>query len=185
MKKALKIIGFGILFLFLSRGFLYRQSINYTPIKERKSIPLTNQKIISAIQVEIKDKQLNLSTIAHIATKVTNKHLQFTFQKVSDNPNQIAVIGKANCVGYSAMFSSIANYLISVAKLEKQLAVKHLVGELDFLGINLHQFFTGSFYQDHDYNIIEDKRTSTVILVDPSIDDYLWIGTKLNKTTTE
>lgn len=178
MKKALKIIGFGILFLFLFRGFLYRQTINYTPIKERKSIPLTNQKIISAIQVEIKNKQLDISTIAHIARKITHSHLQFTFQKVSNNPNKIAIIGKANCVGYSAMFSSIANYLIRASKLEKQLEVKHLVGKLDFSGINLHQFFTDSFYQDHDYNVIKDKITGTTILIDPSLDDYLWIGTK-------
>ena len=178
MKKVLKKIGIALLLILLFRGFLYRQTIHYTPIKERKSIPLTNQKIITSIQIEVKNKPLDLPTIARIATKITTSHLQFTFQKVSNNPNKIAVTGKANCVGYSAMFSSIANYLIRASKLEKQLEVKHLVGKLDFLSINLHQFFTDSFYQDHDYNVIEDKITGSTILIDPSIEDYLWIGTK-------
>ncbi len=176
MKKALKIIGIGLLLIFLFRGFLYRQTIHYTPIKERKSIPLTNQKIITAIQTEAKNKQLDLSTIAHIARKITNSHLQFTFQKVSNNPNKVAVTGKANCIGYAALFNAIANHLLQKEGIQNRYQAKHLVGKFDFFGVDLHQFFTDSFYQNHDYNRIEDKSTRHIILFDPSLDDYLNIG---------
>ncbi len=176
MKKALKIIGISLLLILFFRGFLYRQTISYTPIKERKSIPLTNQKIITAIQTEAKNKQLDLSTIAHIARKITNSHLQFTFQKVSNNPNKVAVTGKANCIGYATLFNAIVNHLLQKEGLQNRYQTKHLVGKLDFLGVDLHQFFTDAFYQDHDYNLIEDKSTHRILLIDPSLDDYLKIS---------
>jgi len=175
MKKVLKIIGISLLLIFLFKGFFYRQTIHYTPIKERKSIPLTNQKIITLLKSEVKNKQLNLQEIANIATKITTNQLTFTFQKAAINPNKIAATGKATCVGYAAFFSAVANHLIKEAKLQDHYQVRHLVGHLDFLGVDLHQFFTHSFYQNHDYNQIKNIKTRATIYIDPSISDYLWI----------
>jgi len=179
MKKALKIILISLLLLFLLRGFLYRQTINYTPIKEIKSIPLINKKVIAAIETEIGSEQLDLQKIANISTKITNQSLKFTFQKAFNNPNKIVITGKANCVGYAALYNAIANYLIHKSKNQDRFQSKHLVGKLDFLGIDLHALFTSPFYKNHDYNLIEDKETGETLLIDPSIDDYLYLGTKI------
>lgn len=178
MKKSLKIILVCLLFLLFAKNWLYRTTINYTPIKERQSIQLTDQKLIDFLQDELNNKEITSDSIIQIASETTNQILQFTFQKASANPNQLIQTGKANCIGYSAMLNSIVNFLITETNLEKELEAKHLVGKIDFLGINLHQFFTDSFYKDHDYNRIENKVTGTITIIDPSINDYLRVGIK-------
>ncbi len=178
MKKALKITAIGLLLLFLFRSVLYRYTINYTPIKEIKAIPLIDKKVIAAIEVEIGNEQLDLQKITNISTKITNQYLKFTFQRASNNPNKIVLTGKANCVGYAALYSAVANYLINKAESQNRFQSKHLVGKLDFLGIDLNALFTSPFYKNHDYNLIEDKKTGVVLLIDPSLDDYLYLGAK-------
>jgi len=178
MKKALKIIGISLFLLFLFRGFGYRKIIHYSPIEERKITLLTNKKIITLLKSEVKNKELNLQEIACITTKITSNHLTFTFQKATTNPNKITEKGKANCIGYAAFFSAIANHLIKEAKLQDRYQVKHLVGKINFLGVDLHQLFTNAFYKNHDYNVIEDKVTKKALLVDPSLDDYFYLGSK-------
>ena len=105
--------------------------------------------------------------------------LKFTFQRASNNPNKIVLTGKGNCIGYAALFSAVANYLINKAEGQDRFQSKHLVGKLDFLGIDLNALFTSPFYKNHDYNLIEDKKTGVVLLIDPSIDDYLYLGTQI------
>ena len=179
MKKALKITAIILVILFLFRGVLYRYTITYTPIKERKSIPLIDKKVIAAIEKEIGSEQLDLQKIVNISTKITNQYLKFTFQRASNNPNKIVLTGKGNCIGYAALFSAVANYLINKAEGQDRFQSKHLVGKLDFLGIDLNALFTSPFYKNHDYNLIEDKKTGVVLLIDPSLDDYLYLGAKI------
>jgi len=176
MKKVLKIIGISLALLFLFRGFIYRQAIYYTPIKTKQTIPLSNKKVIAKIEVAIKDRQLDLVKIAKIASSLTNNHLQFTFQKTSNNPNKMAITQKANCAAYAAFFNAITHHIIHRKRLKDRYQAKHLVGKINFFNVNLHQFFTDTFYQNHDYNVIEDKLTGKVLLIDPSIDDYLYLG---------
>lgn len=178
MKKILKIALACCLLLLLAKNWLYRTTIHYTPIKERKSIQLTDQKLIASLKTKLNNTTITADRIIRIASETTNQTLQFTFQKASTDPNELAKIGKANCIGYSTMFNAIINFLIAETNLEKELTAKHLVGEMDFLGVDLHQFFTATFYKDHDYNTIENKLTGKTIIIDPSINDYLRIGTK-------
>ena len=110
-----------------------------------------------------------------IADKLTKEELKFTKNRVSNNPNKLIDTNQANCVGYSAMFNSIANYLINKNKYENEIEVEHKIGQLELFGINLHQFFESPFFRDHDYNEITDKNTGKKILVDPVVSDYLRI----------
>ena len=153
MKNVLKIIGIAILLLLVFRGFIYRHTISYTPIKTKTTIPLTNKKILTKISAAIDNQQLDVTQIVRIASSITNNQLQFTFQKISNNPNKIMVTQKANCVGYAAFFNAIVHYIIDKKGLQNHYQARHLVGKLDFLGVDLHQFFTDSFYQNHDYNL--------------------------------
>ena len=50
-------------------------------------------------------------------------------------------IGKANCIGYSALFNAVAHYIIKETKAEDRYQAKHLVGRIHFLGVDLHLLF--------------------------------------------
>lgn len=173
MKKILKIIGLSILLLILFRGFFYKFLINYSDIGTRTEIKITNEDLINRIEIESINKGIELEEILEIADKITNESLSFTTRKTSNDPNELIITKKANCIGYSAMFNSITNYLIRKNKLEYKIEAKHKIGQLDFLGVNLHQFFDNSFFKDHDFNEITNKETGKVISLDPSVSDYL------------
>jgi len=53
---------------------------------------------------------------------------------------------------------------------------KHQIGQLEFLGINLHQYFDNPFFKDHNFNTITDNKTHKTLAIDPSVSDYLWIS---------
>ena len=175
MKKALKIVGALILMLALFRGTVFRFAIKYNEVGSRPGIEVTNSKLIEKIKINTKNREIDLSGILKIADKLTKEELKFTKNRVSNNPNKLIDTNQANCVGYSAMFNSIANYLINKNKYENEIEVEHKIGQLELFGINLHQFFESPFFRDHDYNEITDKNTGKKILVDPVVSDYLRI----------
>lgn len=176
MKKFFKTFGIIVLILILFRGFVFRLAINYTEIGSREEIEITNQKLIDTITSRAKGKRISVESIAEIADQITNSELRFAASRTSNNPNELIDSKKAHCIGYSAMYNSIVNYLIVNNGLEKEIEAKHLVGEIDIFGINLHQFFTSSFFRDHDFNVVINKRTGEQIFIDPSVSDYLRIN---------
>ncbi|WP_025741814.1 hypothetical protein [Aquimarina pacifica] len=111
-----------------------------------------------------------------MADEITKTELKFTTNRASNNPNILINTRKANCVGYSAMFNSIANFLIKNNDLENKIKAEHKIGKLDFLGINIHQFFKGTFFRDHDFNELTNKETGKKIVIDPTVSDYLRIN---------
>lgn len=175
MKRTFKIIGIVILVLVLYRGSIYRLLINYTEIGTRIEVKITNQKLVNKININLGTKKINLEEIINIANRITCEELKFNGNKVSNNPNELINTKQANCIGYSATFNTIANYLIKQYKLENILKAEHKIGQLDFLGINLHQFFENPFFKDHDFNIIKNLETGKEVSIDPSISDYLGI----------
>ena len=176
MKKTLKIIGISILILILFRGIIYRLAINYSEIGNRQEIKVTNKKLIDKIVKKSKDRKIDLREITEIADEITKSELEFTTNRASNNPNELIDENQANCIGYSAMFNSIANYLIRKNGLQNEIEAKHKIGELDLFGINLHQFFDSPFFRDHDFNEITNQKTGEKIFIDPSVSDYLRIN---------
>lgn len=163
-----------ILLLFLLRGWLFRSTVHYSKIGERKVIELKDQKLLDAINSVEKECILSVNQILDITDKITRDHLQFSLGKAASDPNLLANTGKANCVGYAALFCSIANYMFKAEDLG-HVNSKHLIGQLDFMGMDLHQFFDSPFFRDHDFveiDFLDDKRN---IYIDPSVSDYLWI----------
>jgi len=53
---------------------------------------------------------------------------------------------------------------------------KPQIGQLNFLGINVHKYFNSQFFKDHDFVLIENKTTDEVFAVDPTVRDYLKIN---------
>jgi len=175
MKKFLKIIGILILIIVLFREIIYRLAINYRTIGIRTEIEITNKELIKLIETKSKDREVDFKEILKIADEITIEELKFTIDRASNNPNELINTKKANCIGYSAMYNSITNYLIKQNRLQDKIEARHKIGQLDLFGINLHQFFENSFFKDHDFNEIENKETGQIILIDPSISDYLYI----------
>jgi len=175
MKKAFKIIGILILILILFRGIIFRLVIKYDEIGTRPKIEITNQNLIEKIESTSINRPIDVKNILEIADKITKKELKFTTNRASSNPNELINTNQANCVGYSAMFNSIANYLIRKHNLQNKIEAKHKIGQLRLLGINLHQFFDSSFFADHDFNEVIHKGTNEVISIDPTVSDYLKI----------
>ncbi len=75
------------------------------------------------------------------------------------------------------MFNAIAIHLIKQNKLEAKFEANHIVGRLEFLWLDLHQFFKSPFFKSHDFNIIKNLETGELISIDPTISDYLKIKT--------
>ncbi len=175
MKRTIKIIGISILILILFRGSAYRLLISYTEIGTRTEIKITNEELVNKIDTNLGGKNINLEEIINVATRITTEELKFNRNKVSNNPNELINTKQANCIGYSATFNTIANYIIKQYKLENRLKAEHKIGQLDFLGINLHQFFDNPFFKDHDFNTIKNLETMKEVSIDPSLSDYLGI----------
>jgi len=183
MKKFLQIIVFSILVLILFRGTIYRFFIEYTEIGKREKLEITDEKLIQKIKNKSANRQLNLKSIVNIASEITREELSFTTNRISNNPNVLINLKQANCVGYSAMFNSIANYLISKNELQDEIEAEHKIAQLSILGINLHQFFDSPFFADHDFNEVKNIKTNELISIDPSVNDYLRIN-RINKRIT-
>ena len=170
-----KIILILLLITILFRGWIFRQLITYTSIGTRTSIEITNPKLLERIQKESSNKTNSIEKIIQLSRSITTKELSFSSCQVSNNPNELIHTKKANCVGYAAMFNSIASHLIKVNKLEQKYASKHRIGRLALFGFNLNQLFDSPFFRDHDFNEIIKLPNSSIILIDPSLSDYLRI----------
>ena len=176
MKKGLKIIGISILLILLLRGWLYRGTVVYHSIGNRDYITIDNQELLKKINEEAKNFQhIELQQIIHIANSICLEQLSFSSQTTSQNPNKTYTSGQANCIGYSALFNSIANHLILQFQLKHKYHAQHHIGELHFLGIDIHQFFDHPFFHDHDFNTITDLKEKKIIATDPSLNDYFGI----------
>lgn len=176
MKKTLKIIGISILILVLFKGIIFRLIVKYNEIGSRKEIEIKNNSLLKKIEAESSNKTIDLSTIIDIAREITTEELSFTTYQASNNPNKLVNTNRANCVGYSAMFNSITNYLIRKNNLHAEIEAEHKIGQLELFGINLHNYFNSPFFKDHDFNEITSKKTGEKICIDPSVSDYLWIS---------
>lgn len=171
-KKTLLILGLLIFITILFRGWIFRFTINYSIVGNRNCIELKDKDLIRELSVFQKN---TIEEIIDIAKNQTNRRLKFSKKTSSNNPNNLIKNGKANCVGYASLFCSIGNHLIKTKNLDNKFRFNHLIGELDFLGINLHQFTTNSFFKDHDFNEIENLKTGEKTYIDLSISDYLKI----------
>ncbi len=176
MKNLLKITGILLLVCVLFRGVIYRNLISYSNIGTRENVQITNKKLLVELSIYSSNEAIDIEEIIRIARAITTEELSFSKNQISRNPNALFNIKKANCIGYAALFNSIANHLIQIHHLEKKYEVKHRVGHLAILGYDLHQFFDDRFFGDHDFNEIIKLPDTSFRSIDPSLNDYSGIG---------
>lgn len=165
-----------ILLLIIFKGPLFRLVFTYQPVSEVPILPFTDQTFQLKINQEIASSELDLEEIHSMALELTAETLSFTFENVSSNPNDVCKSSKANCVGYSALYTSIVNVILAEQNLEHKFQVQHLRGHVHFLGINIHQFTDSPFFQNHDYCLIRDLETDQFLYSDSSLFDCFGIN---------
>jgi len=181
MKKTFKILGLSICLALLSKGWICRRTVTYRETGQRQIMVLQDSEAIADILKRRNHRTLSAEQIVEISRSVTNTCLRFTTGKASSNPNTAVRVGEANCVGYSALFSSIVHHLAREQHENHRFRARHLVGKLYFMGMDVHQFSSDPFFRDHDFVEIKDVATGEMIFVDPVVSDYLGINTITKK----
>lgn len=176
LKKFLLYLGLILLLLLLFRGPFFRMTVNYTPVSDRGTFKITNPELLAEISKKHNNQELSFIAMIDLANEMTTQRLQFSDANISQNPNETFQSRRANCVGYAALFSSIFTQLAHLQNSDNRYATFHHIGRLDFLGVDLHQFFNSPFFRDHDFNAVHDIRTKEVVYIDSSLSDYFWIN---------
>ena len=160
----------------LFRGWFYRQLLTYKSLGVRTNYAVTNDKLLDFINASA-DKQTNpdIEQIIKLGLSITSEHLNFTADKNDTDPNKLITSKTAHCVGYATFFATTCNYLFDKYNLADTWTARPQVGQLNFLGKNIHQYFSTPFFKDHDFVTIENKTTGQTFAVDPTISDYLFI----------
>ena len=162
----------GILF----RGWIYRHSLSYKAVGMRTTYPARNKIFTQYIDSCIDHQnEPDIKHIIKLALSITSEKLNYTAHKNDNDPNKLITSQKAHCVGYAAFCTTTCNYLLAKYNLSNQWTAKPRIGQLYFLGTNIHPYFNSSFFKDHDFVTIENKKTGEIFAVDPTVKDYLSI----------
>lgn len=162
----------------LLRGGAFRQLVAYKATGNRTSYGVTDEKLIANLEEQLEgSKKIDAEQIAMLGLSVTSATLNFTISKNDNDPNKLIHSKTAHCVGYAAFYAASCNYLFQKAGLAGSWVARPRVGQLHVLGFNIHQLFSSPFLKDHDFVVIENKRSGAVFAVDPSLHDYFSINT--------
>jgi hypothetical protein len=157
MKKKLLKISILCLFIFLIKGIIYRQLVDYQEVNQRNLIPIDNKIIKNDLDIFLnKNPNATVEEIVEFSLNFSTKNIKYTFGKCSVNPNNLIENKLTNCIGYSALFNAVSRYLLD-KKGFNSVKSEHKIGHLFFIGFNLHSLFKNPAFKDHDYNVITDK----------------------------
>lgn len=119
---------------------------------------------------DIKQSVERLFDLTPIDISLTTTSTLLKFSKRNDIKN-----GKANCVGYAQLFTSICNYALEVGGYEGR--VKPVVGKIRWYGIDFCKVLKTivpkkyeSFVKDHDF--VELDYGNEYVYIDPTLFDF-------------
>lgn len=158
------------------RGWFYRHLVTYKSVGHRTNYSATDNKLVDYINGST-DEQTDpdIEQIIKLGLSITSVQLNFTANKNDTDPNKLITSKTAHCVGYASFFATTCNHLLDKYNLADTWTAKPQVGQLYFLGTNIHKYFNSSFFKDHDFVTIENKTTGEIFAVDPTVNDYLYI----------
>lgn len=166
------LLAIGLLF----RGLVYWHLVGYKSIGIRANYSATNHQLIELI--DSKDgltAQPDIEQIIKLGLSITSAHLNFTASDNDNDPNKLIDSKTAHCVGYASFFTVTCNHLLDKYSLNDKWTATSNVGQLYFLGRNVHTYFDSPFFKDHDFVTIQNASTGQVFAVDPTVNDYLGI----------
>lgn len=160
----------------LFRGWFYRHLVSYKSVGIRTNYLATDEKLTKYIDSSIdKQSEPHIEQIIKLGLSITSRQLNFTSNKNDIDPNKLINSKTAHCVGYASFFATTCNYLLKKYNLADKWTAVSKIGQLHFLGTNIHKYFNSSFFKDHDFVTIENKETGETFAVDPTVNDYLKI----------
>lgn len=109
------------------------------------------------------------------ALEETADALSFTTGHVRNDAVSALKAGKANCIGYTAVFKDRCEVQLARAGVSDEWGVRHMRGSLYCGSFNMHRLFPSPFWKDHDICVIENRHTGERVHVDPSLFDALGI----------
>lgn len=168
-KKILIIVSVIIVFALLNSRFDLKKTNN----RQYNPVPLSKE-----LKERIKNDIVTMddaSSIVRYSCSLTAELLEFS--KHNDIPN-----GKANCVGYAQLSSTICNYAFSIFdgddKSIKSCKAHPVVGTVHYFHINLNKLSQivlphkyRPFFKDHDFMEV-DFSGGDVIFVDACLHDF-------------
>ncbi|MBD2766757.1 hypothetical protein IC235_02490 [Hymenobacter sp. BT664] len=114
----------------------------------------------------------NEQDLRRFALRNTALELDFAMRKnAMKNPNSILDSKIGHCMMYSYVMASTYNQLAKLKKIKGSCRVAY--GHVFLYNVNLHQFFSSTFFRDHDFCVISDD--SGVYVADAILFDYLLI----------
>jgi len=159
----------------LFRARIYRSLGTYHSLGQRANYSATDADLVSLIRNSKDLKDPDVREIISQGLSITRKQLHFTAEKNDIDPNKLITSRSAHCAGYATFFATSCNFLLEQHGLSDLWVAKPQIGQLYFLGTNVHSYFSSPFFKDHDFVSIENKKTGVVFAVDPTVNDYLWI----------
>ena len=160
----------------LFRGWFFKNLVTYKSIGVRPNYIVKDKKLFKYINENIKEQtDLDVVQIIELGLSITSRQLKFTANENDVDPNKLITSRKAHCIGYASFFATTCNYLLKKYNLSDQWTAKPKVGQLYFIGQNIHKYFNSPFFKDHDFVTIENKKTDQIFAVDPTVYDYLLI----------
>ena len=177
--KRFKILLFIAFLLFLTKGVIFRNIFVYEVIKTKDIIELVDENIIKIIDSEI-DRHPegvdDIEIVQQICNKVTSRILKISFSKAPTNPNKLFENENANCVGYSALYSSIFKFISKKYGVVEMYYPEHCVGKVKLLGYDVHKYINDPFWKNHDFVIVMNGYTAIVPRgIDPMLYDFIGI----------
>jgi len=160
----------------LCRGWLYRHLVRYKSVGQRTCYLVTDKNLIDYIETSSCDlKKPFIKDIIELGLSITSQKINFSASKNDNDPNKLIKSETAHCVGYASFYATICNSLLKKYNLANKWTAKRQIGQLYFLGKNIHKYFNSSFFKDHDFVTIENNVTGEIFAVDPVVNDYLHI----------
>lgn len=166
MRSFLFMVGALLLIWFL-RGPMFRATVHYRIVGERAPV-----QVLKASRITMKD----LDAAVEVALDTTAARLHFSTGRVDNDPRTLSHGSAANCIGYAALFAALLKGHLVDSGLGEKYDVGHEVGKLFIREWDLHSAFDGPFWKDHDIVRITDKKSGTVMLIDPTLYDAVGIG---------
>lgn len=177
-KKLLGSLLVFLLLLFCFKGDLYRALVQYKPIGQRENIRLDNDRMLQQLDAWLMaHKNAGLDETVSFARTFATSGIRYTFGKCSTNPNRVKDSRQTNCIGYSALFQSVVQYLLEKQGRSGKVTAEHKIGQLYLAGYNLHRLFKDPAFKDHDYNVVHDHASGERYVIDPTISACLGINT--------
>jgi len=157
----------------LFRTYLFCTFITYKSIGQHASYVATDKALINCIEKEIVNgKKMTIPQIIALSLELTAKELTFTGGKNHNDPNTLIHTKNAHCVGYAAFLATTCNYLLKKSQIANEWIAKPHIGQLYFLGVNIHPYFNTPFFKDHDFVIVENLKTKERVAIDATVFDY-------------